>query len=49
MREVLPIQSVPSRGAEYTIDPRLVVGTGDPGGVMGIARYFYTTARPRPG
>ncbi|RIL10781.1 hypothetical protein DCC79_06935 [bacterium] len=39
--EVLPTTSFPSRHSALTLDPRLVVATGEPGRVMGIARFVY--------
>lgn len=39
--EVLPTTSFPSRHSAQTLDPRLVVATGEPGRVMGIARFTY--------
>ncbi len=39
--EILPVESVPSRSSTLELDPRLVVGTGEPGRVMGVAEYRY--------
>lgn len=42
--DALPLSLYPSRHAALTLDPRLTVGTGRPGQVVGVGNYVYGRA-----